>query len=152
ALFYLWFEPHAPKVSWTWTVLVLVAWVGFALHVRGRVVHPLHTVANLLGALREGDFSIRARTQRAGPAPGLLLDEVNAFGDTLRAQRLGAVEANALLAKVMSEIDAAVFAFDDARRLRLVNRAGERLLRRPAERVLGESAEDLGLGALLEGE
>ena len=54
--------------------------------------------------------------------------EVNALADTLREQRLGALEASALLRTVMAEIDVAVFAFDRERRLRLVNRAGERLL------------------------
>ena len=60
-----------------------------------------------------------------------MLIEVNALADTLRAQRLGALEASGLLRAVMEEIPVAVFAFDPERRLRLVNRAGERLLARP---------------------
>ncbi len=61
------------------------------------------------------------------------------------------LEATALLRKVMEEIDVAVFTFDGSRRLRLTNRAGERLLGRTAERLLGASAEQLGLDACLEG-
>jgi two-component system nitrogen regulation sensor histidine kinase NtrY len=38
---------------------------------------------------------------------------VNALRETLRAQRLGALEATALLRRVMAEIDVAVFAFDE---------------------------------------
>jgi signal transduction histidine kinase len=74
---------------------------------------------------------------------------MNALSATLREQRLGALEATALLRKVMAEIDVAIFAFDQAQKLRLVNRAGERLLAQPAERLLGASAGELGLAECL---
>src|SRR5262249_46064682 len=69
----------------------------------------------------------------------------NALGETLRQQRLGALEATALLRKVMEEVDVAVFAIDGNGLLRLVNRAGERILNQPEEQLLGGSAADLGL-------
>jgi nitrogen fixation/metabolism regulation signal transduction histidine kinase len=74
---------------------------------------------------------------------------VNALADTLRTQRLGALDATSLLRAVMEEIPVAVFAFDPERRLRLVNRAGEALLAQPAERLLGLDADALGLAASL---
>src|SRR5437762_14283801 len=77
--------------------------------------------------------------------------EVNALSETLREQRLGALEATALLRTVMEGINLAVFAFDDAQRLRLVNRAGERLLAQPVERLLGRTAAELGLADCLQG-
>jgi two-component system nitrogen regulation sensor histidine kinase NtrY len=52
---------------------------------------------------------------------------------------------------VMVEIDVAVFTFDGAQALRLVNRAGERLLARPAEQLLGRTAGELGLRVCLAG-
>ena len=82
---------------------------------------------------------------------GEVMIEVNALGETLREQRLGALEASALLRAVMEEIDVAIFTFDNEAKLRLVNRAGERLLARPLERLLGFTAAELGLGACLEG-
>jgi nitrogen fixation/metabolism regulation signal transduction histidine kinase len=45
----------------------------------------------------------------------------------------------------MEEIDVAVFAFDAEHRLRLANRAGERLLGRPEEQLLGRTAQELEL-------
>ena len=78
--------------------------------------------------------------------------EVNDLGQTLREQRLGAMEATALLRTVMAEIDVAVFAFDGNERLRLVNRAGERLLAQPATRLLGRTSTELGLAACFNGE
>src|SRR6202035_368369 len=104
------------------------------------------------GALREGDFSLRARSSREVDALAEVMREVNALGETLRAQRLGAIEAAALLHRVMEEVDVAVYAFDDQARLRLVNRAGERLLADSAERLLGRHAAELGLADCLEGE
>src|ERR1035438_3798885 len=100
----------------------------FAMAVRDRVVFPLQTISKLLSALREGDFSVRGRAGEFDDALGEVMREVNTLGGTLREQRLGALEATTLLRTVMSEIDVAVFAFDHERKLRLVNRAGERLL------------------------
>jgi nitrogen fixation/metabolism regulation signal transduction histidine kinase len=114
------------------------------------VVFPLQTVSNLLEALRENDFSIRARGARRDDPLGEVLREVNALGDTLREQRLGALEATALLRTVISEIDVAIFAFDAEHRLRLVNRAGERLLGRPPEQLLTRTAAELALAACLD--
>jgi len=147
----LWRGDFSLSVRWTLSLLVVGAWLGFAVALRERVVRPLQTLSNMLAALREGDYSIRARGADREDALGLAFMESNLLGETLRAQRLGAMEATALLRTVMAEIDVAVFAFDDAERVRLVNRAGERLLAQPSERLLGRTAEQVGLVDLLEG-
>jgi nitrogen fixation/metabolism regulation signal transduction histidine kinase len=139
------------KLRWTLGLLVALAWAGLAVALRRRVVFPLYTLANLLEALRMGDTSLRARRGEGDDALAQVLREVNVLRDTLREQRLGEREATALLGRVVDEIDAAVFAFDGEDRLRLANRAGERLLDRPADRLLGRPAGELGLDALLAG-
>jgi two-component system, NtrC family, nitrogen regulation sensor histidine kinase NtrY len=149
ALLLLWFGNFTSRVQWTLTVVIAVAWLGFAFSAEQRVVFPMRTLSNLLAALREGDFSIRARGANRDDVLGEVLREVNALGDTLHRQRLGALEATALLRKVMEEIDVAVFAFDGNGRLRLVNRAGERLLDQPAIRLMGRTAAELGLAGAL---
>ena len=141
---------YSAKVEWTISAFVLLAWLGFAFAVRERVVRPLQIVSNLLAALHEGDFSIRARGARHDDALGEVMLEVNALAETLRQQRLGALEATALLRKVMEEIDVAVFAFDGDDRLRLANRAGERLVALPVERLVGAGAMELGLHTCLQ--
>lgn len=151
-LLLLWAGDYSTKVRWTIAVFVVLFWAGFAASLRERVVRPLQTLSNLLGALREGDFSLRARSPREIDALAEVMREVNALSETLREQRLGAVEATALLHRVMEEVDVAVFAFDHGARLRLVNRAGERLLAEPAERLLGRSAAELGLADCLQGD
>ncbi|MBV9774632.1 MAG: PAS domain-containing protein, partial [Gemmatimonadetes bacterium] len=126
--------------------------MGFTLALRERIVRPLQTLANLLAALREGDFSMRARAVATDDALGLAFLEANTLADTLREQRIRALEATVLLRRVMEEIDVAVFTFDEEERLRLVNRAGERLVDTPAERLLGRTAAEVGLGVCMGGE
>ncbi len=140
---------YSSKLQWTVGSLVVFAWLSFAFSVQGRVIHPLRTLSNLLAALREEDYSFRARHTQGDDALSQAMAEVNKLADTLREQRLGALEATALLRKVSEEIDVAVFTFDGEARLRLANRAAERVLARPAEQLLGRSAEELGLAEAL---
>ena len=143
---------YSTKVTWTVGTLIVGCWLIVSLVIRERVVRPLQTLSNMLAALREGDFSLRARSSLSDDALALALLEVNSLGNTLQAQRLGAMEATALLRTVMAEIDAAIFAFDAGNQLRLANRAGERLLGVPIERLLGRTANVLGLESFLSGD
>jgi len=152
ALGLLWFGDFAPRTQWTLTLLVAGVWLACAAIVREHVTRPLQTVSNVLAALRERDYTLRARGSNPEDALGLLLLELNSLGDDLRAQRLGALEATALLRRVMDEIDVAIFAFDAAHALRLVNRAGAALLGRAPEQLLGRDASSLGLAGSLAGE
>src|SRR5204862_6850344 len=104
ALLLLWFGDHTAKVQWTLTLLIVGFGLGFVLNAREHVMRPLQTMTNVLAALREGDYSIRARGARADDALGEALLEINALGETLRLQRLGAFEATALLRTIMAEI------------------------------------------------
>lgn len=153
ALLLLWLGDFAARAQWTATVLLVGAWGVLTLALRDQVVRPLQTLANMLAALREGDFSIRARVREVNARDALSLAylEVNQLEHILRNQRLGAVEATELMRKVLEEVDLAIFAFDEERKLRLVNRAGERLLGKAADRVVGRSADDLRLADALRG-
>ena len=145
ALALLWTGPYSTNLQITLTLLVTVVWLGLAWTARGRVVHSLLTLVSMLGALREGDFSVRGRGAGSGDSLGLAISEVNQLADTLKEQRLGAVEATALLRRMMGEVEVGVFAFDGQRQLQLVNRWGERMLGEPAERLLGRTANELGM-------
>jgi nitrogen fixation/metabolism regulation signal transduction histidine kinase len=140
------------KHRWTFSLITLGFWFGFALAAQAHVVRPLHTMANLLSALREGDFAIRARGARRDEPLGDVMAEINTLSRTLQDQRLSALEATALLRTVMEEINIAIFAFDAERKLRLANHAGQLLLDKPAERILGRDAAEIGLGECLDGE
>ena len=141
----LWLSPLSLPLRAMLAGLIVVSWIWLAVMCRDRLIRPLQTVSNLLAALREGDFSIRARDVSADDALGTVMQEINTLSDTLRTQRLGAQEATALLRAVMAEIDVAIFAFDRHGQLALVNRYAEHLLGRPAHEIIGQGAKDLGL-------
>jgi nitrogen fixation/metabolism regulation signal transduction histidine kinase len=142
----------SPGAQLALDLIIAACWLGFGFAARAHVAGPLRTLASLLEALREGDYSIRGRVDNPREPMGEVMQQINAMAATLRDQRLGALEATALLRKVMEEIDVAVFAFDPRQSLRLVNRAGERLLAQPAERLLAHDAQSIGLAEYLTGE
>jgi len=104
--------------------------IGVAFH--DHIVRPLQTLANVVGALRDEGYSVRARLAVPNDALGELSLEVNALADLLAKHRTGATEAAALVQRVVEEVDIPIFAFDPANKLRLVNSAGEKLLQQPS--------------------
>jgi two-component system nitrogen regulation sensor histidine kinase NtrY len=140
------------KLAWTIGSLVLCVWLGAAFALRERVTRVLQTASNLVAALREGDFSVRGRGAGVGDAHGELMLELNSLGDTLREQRLGSLEAGALLRAVMDGISVAVLAFDAEGRPSIANRAAEQLLGAQLSQLSRKSAAQLGLPGLLEGQ
>jgi nitrogen fixation/metabolism regulation signal transduction histidine kinase len=133
-------------------VLLALFALAVAVAVRNRAAWPLRTLSNLLSGLREGDFSLRVRGASRNDALGELVLESNALAGALRGQRLAALEATSLLRAVMGEIDVAILVFDPQGRLKLANRAAERLLATPVERLVGAAADELGLADCLAGE
>jgi nitrogen fixation/metabolism regulation signal transduction histidine kinase len=123
----------------------LFVWWLLALALQEQTTRPLQTLANVIGSLREEDYSFRARNASAEDALGELSLEVNALADMLSGEKVRAIEATALLQRVVDEIDAPLFAFDPATQLRLVNPAGEHLLRQNRTRMTGHKAAELGL-------
>jgi two-component system nitrogen regulation sensor histidine kinase NtrY len=146
-------QPYTFEVRWTIATIVVVVWIGAAALARAWVTRTLFVAANLLGALREGDYSIRGGTTRdAKSGVDLVMVEINALGDTLQRQRAEAIESTALLRSVMGAIDVAVFAFDLDETLVLVNPAGERLIGQPAAALVGRRATELRLAPYLAGD
>jgi len=76
--------------------------MGFAFSVRHRVVFSLQTLSNLLAAMREEDFSVLARAP-AATTRWRSHDRGELALAALREQRLGALEATALLRTVMKK-------------------------------------------------
>src|SRR5687767_3952436 len=143
---------RAPEVRWTFTVFVLTGWIAAGSAARQLAVRSLGVIANLLGALREGDYSIRGLSARSGSSMAMVMREVNDLGSTLQRQRTEAVESTALLTHVMEEIGVAVFAFDPTHSLLLVNKAGERLFGKAQQDLLGTPATGMGMDEYLTGE
>jgi two-component system nitrogen regulation sensor histidine kinase NtrY len=114
-----------------------------------QMIRPLQTLTNVVAALREDDYSFRARGLQKNDAMGDLALEVNRLAGTLQGQRTGALEAMALVERVMLSMQSPVLAFDLDGRLRMLNTAGERAFGVRGQSALGRSAEELKLEELL---
>jgi PAS domain S-box-containing protein len=152
SLFFLWRYELSPEVRWTLVVLILATWWAAASAARQLAIRSLNLVANLLGALREGDYSIRGLSARSGSSVAMVMREINDLGSTLQRQRTEAVESTALLTHVMEEIGVAVFAFDPANQVLLVNKAGEDLIGKTNDELVGLAASALGFDEYLAGD
>lgn len=145
----IWLQPWSlqSKLILLGAELLACLLIGVALH--DHIIRPLQTLANVVGALRDEDYSFRARMAVPNDALGELSLEVNALADLLAKHRTGVIEATALLQRVVEEVDIPIFAFDPQDRLRLVNSAGEKLVSARAGKVIGKTGIELGLGACL---
>src|SRR6202142_2330930 len=145
----IWLRPWSLESKLALSFAKLFTWWLLALGLHAQTVRPLQPLANVVASLREEDYSFRARGAVTNDALGELSLEVNALADLLADQRIRAIEATALLRRVVEEIEAPLFAFDPDHVLRLVNPAGERLLQQAAIRLLGRTADEIGLGDCL---
>ena len=146
-----WLAPLPGEARLLVALVVIASWISLSLSLRSRVIAPIRALANVLSSFREGDFSIRLREEDVRGSLGHAYHELNGLEAILRGQRIGAVEASALLRRVLAELDVVVFAFDDEGRLRLLNRAAERLLGRKEGEVVGKTADELRLHAVVSG-
>ena len=151
ALVFLWTSSFQRSTQLMLTFLVLICWIGFAFSVKNKVAFPLRTILNLLGALLEGDYSMRLRGARRDDAMGELAWEVNRLVQFLQKQRFDVVESTTLLRKILAEIDVALFGFDAGGVLQWVNDSGRQLLKLNEETIIGSHAEKFGLDLCLKG-
>jgi two-component system nitrogen regulation sensor histidine kinase NtrY len=140
---------YPPVVGWTVGILIAATLIVATVALREVVVYPLRTLVNVVSAVREEDYSIRARDAAERAVFGEVMQELNALSEAMRQRHVAALEAAALVRAVIAEVDAAIFAFDMDLRVELVNRAGERLLRADADQLGGRTARELGLEDLL---
>ena len=146
----VWLQPWSGTSKLAVLSILLLFWWIFSLALHEQTIRPLQTLANVVSALREEDYSFRARGAVLEDALGELSLEVNALADLLADQRVRAIEATAVLRRVVEEIDAPLFAFDVNRIVKLVNPAGERLLQQTSSRLIGRSADEVGLAPCLD--
>jgi two-component system nitrogen regulation sensor histidine kinase NtrY len=147
---FLWLSGHSVEFKWTITLILALAWLIGTSALHGQVIRPLQTLSNMVAAIREDDFSFRLRGGSREDSLADLIYEINALATRLQQQKVSALEATALLKKVLMEIDVAVFTFDQRQHLTIVNRAGEQLMGRIAPRMLGRTAQELGLSEFLQ--
>jgi nitrogen fixation/metabolism regulation signal transduction histidine kinase len=145
---YLW---HASVVVGVCVLVVLIlalAWLGSAIF--QHIVRPLQTLSNVVAALRENEYSFRAREIGQGDALGDLAAQINELAGDLRVRRHRESETFALLERVVESMELPVFAFNAAAELQLTNPAARKMLQFSANSMLHRSATSLGLTELLD--
>jgi two-component system nitrogen regulation sensor histidine kinase NtrY len=133
------------------SVLLCLLWLGLSVSTRDSVVNSLRVLSNVISALKDEDFSFRAKRAFRGDALGDLALEINSLSSAFAAERLDAVETTHLLRKVMAEAGTIILAFSPDNRLRLVNRAGALFVGGTEEELVNRTAWELGIEDLLEG-
>jgi nitrogen fixation/metabolism regulation signal transduction histidine kinase len=133
------------------TLLAVAAGWAFAVSLlTEEITRPLQTLANVVAALREDDYSFRARGGRRNDAMGDLALEINALAGMLQGQRAGALEAMELVERVMRSMQSPVLAFDPQGELMLLNVAAEHAFGLRMQTALGRSAAELNLHELMD--
>jgi two-component system nitrogen regulation sensor histidine kinase NtrY len=131
---------------------VCLAWAIVVAYFFEQLIRPLQTLANVVSALREDDFSFRARGARRGDSLGDLALEINALASTLQSQRSSARDALTLVERVITSMQSPVLAFDNRGCLRLLNPAAESAFQLHHRSALGTPATELNLTTLLQAE
>ena len=128
---------------------VLLGWAVVVSLFLEKVIRPLQTLSNIVAALREDDFSFRARGAMRGDSLGDLALEINTLASDMQAQRIAAMDALSLADRVISAMPSPLLAFDSQGKLRLLNAAAEHTLNLSLREARGQSAVALGLDDLL---
>ncbi len=113
-----------------------------------QITRPLQTLSNVVAALREDDFSFRARGARRSDSLGDLALEINTLAGTLQTQRGAARDALTLAERVMDAMQTPVLAFSAEGTLRLLNPAAASTFGLTRGAALGRKAHELGLEEL----
>ncbi len=141
---------HASILVWLCALaalIILLASLGSAVF--RHIVRPLQTLSNVVAALRENEYSFRAREIGQGDALGDLAAQINELAGDLRLRRHRESETFALLERVVESMDLPIFAFNAAAELQLTNPAARKMLQLPADSMLHRSASSLGLTEIL---
>ena len=127
-----------------------VLWLIAATYFFDQLIRPLQTLTNVVAALREDDFSFRARGARRGDTLGDLALEINTLANTLHTQSSAARDALTLVERVMTSMPSPVLAFTLDGNLRLLNHAAEQAFHLARASTIGRPAGDLGLTSMLQ--
>jgi nitrogen fixation/metabolism regulation signal transduction histidine kinase len=146
ALPLVWFGDFDLKSRVTMSLVIVLGGGGFALAVRAKVIRPLQTLANLIAALRERDYSVRGRHPRRDDVLGLAVSELAALANAMREERWRDEETAAGLARVVEGLDAIVIAVDADGIVGLANRTADRII---GTELTGKRAADLGLANIM---
>jgi nitrogen fixation/metabolism regulation signal transduction histidine kinase len=89
------------------------------------------SLSNLLDAMNQGDYSLRASSVKGDLARNELVNAINSLAKRLNSQRIESIENQLLLRIVIDHIDVAIIALSDENELVFTNPAANNLLQLP---------------------
>ncbi|MDR7091259.1 sensor histidine kinase [Cellvibrio fibrivorans] len=93
-----------------------------------KLSYQFRSISNLLEALIQGDYTLRARTDQNNSALDELVGAINGLAKRLSQQRWESVESQLLLRTIIEHIDVAIIALNQDNQIRFLNPAAENLL------------------------
>jgi PAS domain S-box-containing protein len=93
-----------------------------------KLSYQFRSISNLLEALIQGDYTLRARTDQNNSALDELVGAINGLAKRLSKQRWESVESQLLLRTIIEHIDVAIIALNQDNQIRFLNPAAENLL------------------------
>ena len=106
---------------------LLILLCHFKIHQKSS--YQFRSLSNLLDAMIQGDYSLRARASHGDKALNELVDAINTLATRLNKQRIESIERQLLLNTVISHIDVAIIALNNKNELTLTNPAAKKLLK-----------------------
>jgi nitrogen fixation/metabolism regulation signal transduction histidine kinase len=150
-LILLWTNQYSIDHKLEGTAFVLFSWLALSFSAHEKFIYSIRALANVVGSLKEEDFSMRATHAIQDDALGDLAIEINNLAQALEDERMGALEAASLARTVMAEAGAAIIALTPEGKIHLLNRAATALLGGVEESIRGRTASELGIEDLLQG-
>ena len=145
----IWLQPWSTESKLAISLVELLVWWVLALALHEQTVRPLQTLANIVAALREEDYSFRARgatrttrweSFRSKSTRWPICSPISESAPSKQLHFCAGSWKKSMLRCLHSIPD---------RVLRLVNPAGEKLLQQAAVRLLGRTADEIGLADCL---
>lgn len=147
------YEHFIARIPSAFANVLLFLFLIYALVVVGMLWKATHdsfyTLANLVRAIRNGDYSQRASSIARDDPFGSLKYEINELADELQRNRLSSTENDFLIQNLIDKLEMAVLILDEGRRLAMANPSFGRLYERPIAELHGLSLDELGLKGLL---
>lgn len=142
-------DDYSTLTLYSMGILVLGVYIACLATMYRLVVRPLQTMANIVSALKEKDYTLRVKYTNTDDPMGLSFSELNDLADKLQNQRLDMIETHQLLFKILEEVEAAVLCFDNDDQLVMANRYAQELYGSNTDSLLGQRASELGLKNVL---
>jgi len=87
------------------------------------------SLSNLLDAMLQGDYSLRAYSSNNDVALKELILSINSLAERLKNQRIASIESQLLVRTVINHIDVAIIALNNENKLTFFNPTAQKLLR-----------------------